>query len=196
MPDMSMPLPSVEPTIVLVDASPLIHLAMAGEMDVLLRFGIVVVPDAVEIEATFFPDKPYARDIAAWLDANSRREGANRWVERPATDIGELYRIAIETGRPRPRNAGEHAIVEWLSDHVASFGGPALVVYENGRVPNLLVREGLTEDVVVVTSRALLNLAERAGHLADADAVWRKIEGGAPQANPAVNYQIIKGMRP
>jgi len=56
-----------------------------------------------------------------------------------------------------PRNAGEIAITEWLSDELRHLGGPALVVYENGRVPAMLAREGVTETIAVATTRNLLN---------------------------------------
>jgi hypothetical protein len=154
-----MPLPETEPTVVLVDASPLIHLAMLGALDLPLRFGPVIVPDAVEIETTYDPEKPFAGEILSWLEGNVRKPGQNRWVERPITEVGELLRLAIETGRPRPRNVGEHAIVNWLSDNILALGGPALIVYENGKIPNMLIREGLPEDVIVVTSRTFLHLA-------------------------------------
>ena len=189
------PLPAVDPTVCLVDASPLIHLAMIGALDLPLRFGPVVVPDAVEIETTYDRGKPYAAEIDAWMAANTRVSGRNRWVDRPATEVGELLKIAIETGRPRPRNVGEHAIVNWLADNIGGFGGPALVVYENGKIPNMLLREGLPDDVIVVTSRTFLALAEGAGYLDDAEAAWAVVAANDPRANPVRNYQLIKGSR-
>lgn len=192
----SIPLPAVEPIVVLVDASPLIHLAMVGALDLPLRFGPVVIPDAVRIETTHDARRPFAAEIGAWLDANRRAEGRNHWVECPQTEIGELLRIAVETGRPRPRNVGEHAIVNWLADNILRLGGPALIVYENGKIPNMLIREGLPADVVVVTSRTFLRLSERAGFLPDAEATWQTIAAADPRANPAMNYQIISGTRP
>lgn len=84
-----MPLPVVEQTVLVADASPLIHLAMAAALDLPLRFGPVVIPDAVEIETTDYISKPFAAEIRAWMDANVRAPGCNRWVERPTTDVGE-----------------------------------------------------------------------------------------------------------
>ena len=96
-------------------------------------------------------------------------------------------------GRPRLRNVGEHAIVNWLADNIGGFGGPELVVYENCQVPNKLLRKGLPDDVVVVTSRTFLELAERAGYLDSAEAAWRIVAANDPRANPAFNYQLIRG---
>lgn len=190
------PLPAVEPTVVLADASPLIHFAMADLLDLPLRFGPVIVPDAVEIETTHAEDRPFASRIRGWLDDNGPGPGRNRWVERPSTDVGELLRIAIDTGRPRPRNVGEHAIINWLADHIIARGGPALVVYENGKVPAMLLREGLAEDIVVVTTRTFLHLAQQAGYLEDAEAVWAVVAARDGRANPALNYQVIQASRP
>lgn len=188
-------MPPIEPIVILVDASPLVHLAMVGELDLPLRFGPVVVPDTVEIETTYLTEKPFASEIRAWFDRNTRASGRNRWVERPSTDVGELLRIAIETGRPRPRNFGEHAIVKWLSDNALALGGPALIVYENGKIPSMLIREGLPEDAVVVTSRTFLAMAEQAGYLADAEATWAIVAAQDGRANPTLNYQVIGGTR-
>lgn len=87
------PLPPVEATVLLVNASPLIHRAMVGWLGLSLRFGPVIVPDAVEIEPTHDVTKPFAAEIRAWMDANIRKPGQNRWVERAATDVGELLEI-------------------------------------------------------------------------------------------------------
>ena len=193
MPSSQMPMPAVDPTVCLMDASPLIHLAMIGVLDLPLRFGPVIIPDAVAIETTYDRSKPYALENEAWMMANARAGGRNRWIERPATEIGELLKIAIETGRSRPRNVGEHAIVNWLADNIRGFGGPALVIYENGKIPNMLVREGLPDDVIVVTSRTFLALAQEAGHLDDAEAAWSIVAARDPRANPTMSYQLIKG---
>ena len=178
------PLPQVEPTILLADASPLIHLAMIGALDLPLKFGPVIVPDAVEIETTYDAEKPFAVELRAWMDGNRREPGRNRWIDRPSTDVGSLLKLAIETSRPRPRNVGEHAIVNWLSDNIGGFGGPALVVYENGKVPNMLVREGLSEDIVVVTTRTFLHLGHRAGFLAEPELCGRASPPGTHVPTP------------
>ena len=60
----------------------------------------------------------------------------------------------------------------------------------------MLIREGLPEDVMVVTSRAFLQLGEQAGYLADADAAWARIAALDRRANPVVNYQVVQGTRP
>lgn len=101
--------PPIRPTAVISDAAPLIHLAAGGALTVLNSMGRVVVADIVALEATWFIDKPYAREIAGWIEAGVR-PGGNQPGEIAETEIGGLYRIALDQGLPRPRNAGEIGI--------------------------------------------------------------------------------------
>jgi hypothetical protein len=112
-------------------------------------------------------------------------------VEVAETEIGGLYRIALDQDLPRPRNAGEIGIATWLADNLAHIGGPALVVYENGRVPNMLSREGVAAVVAVATTRNMLRMAQEAGIIPDAEALWQRITLAIPTVNPASNLTII-----
>jgi hypothetical protein len=71
-------------------------------------------------------------------------------------------------------------------------GGPALIIYENGKVPNMLRREGLPEDVVVMTSRYFLRLSQERGLLADAEATWAKISELDTRSNPQAEATLIQ----
>lgn len=185
----------VKPVVILPDTSPLVHLAAVDALSVLNGFGRVVVVDVVALEATHDASKPYAREIAAWIEAG-RKPGSNRPVEVAATELGPLYKLALDQAVKPPRNAGEIAIAEWLSDELWHLGGPALVVYENGRVPAMLAREGVVETVAVATTRNLLELAQREGLIPDADALWARIVKAAPTANPASVLTYINPVRP
>lgn len=182
--------PAIKPTVVIPDAAPLIHLAAGDALTVLNGMGRVVVPDIVILEATYYPDKPYAREIMAWVEAG-QRPGGNASVEIAETEIGGLYRIALDQRLPRPRNAGEIGIAAWLADNLAHIGGPALVVYENGRVPNMLSREGVAAVVAVATTRNMLRMAQEEGIIPDAEALWERITAAIPTVNPASNLTII-----
>lgn len=129
----------VKPTVIVPDTPPLIHLAAVESLHLLNDLGPVVVIDVVALEATYFQDKPYAREIGAWIEAG-KTPGSNRRVKIAATELGPLYKLALDHHVKPPRNAGEIAITEWLSDELRHLGGPALVVYENGRVPAMLAR--------------------------------------------------------
>jgi hypothetical protein len=156
----TMKAPAFRPTVVIPDAAPLIHLAAGDALTVLNGVGRVVLPDIVQLEATYFLDKPYAREIAAWIEAG-QQPGSNRPVEVAETEIGGLYRIALDQGLRRPRNAGEIGIATWLAENLAHIGGPALIVYGNGRVPNILSREEVAAVVAVATTRNMLRIAQQ-----------------------------------
>lgn len=185
----------IRPTVILPDTSPLIHLAAADSLPILNGLGRVVVVDVVVLEATNDPGKPYAREVAAWIDAG-RKPGSNWPVEIAATELGPLYKLALDQNVKPPRNAGEIAIAEWLANELRHIGGPTLVVYENGRVPAMLAREGVAETVAVATTRNLLELAQREGLIPDAEALWARIAKVVPTANPASVLTYINPARP
>jgi hypothetical protein len=72
--------PTIKPTVVVPDTAPLIHLAAGDALTVLNDMGRVVVPDIVQLEATYFRDKPYAKEIAAWIEGG-QLAGSNQPVE-------------------------------------------------------------------------------------------------------------------
>ena len=181
-----LPFVDLRPTVVLADSSPLIHLAAIDRLDLLAAMGRVVVVDVVRLETCFDLTKPYAPEISAWLKANADK------IDLVDTDMGELYELALQQGRKPPRNSGERAIVDWLAENILHAGGPALVIYENGKVPNMLRREGLPEDVVVMTSHYFLRLAQHRGLVPDAEDLWSRVEGIDRRANPQAEATIIQ----
>jgi hypothetical protein len=188
---MNQPLPfsDLRPAVVLADTSPLIHLAAVKKLDLLFEFGNVVIADVVELEAAFDLEKPFAREIREWIDAHQKGE---RRVTIGKTDLGPVYELALRTGTERPRNSGERAIVDWLAENIVHTGGPALVIYANGKIPNMLRREGLPEDVVVVTSRYFLRLAQEFKLVANADELWAQIESIDHRSNPQAEATLIQ----
>jgi hypothetical protein len=187
--------PNVKPTVVIPDTAPLIHLAAGDALHVLTGMGPVVIVDVVVLEATFYEDKPYALQIASWIAAG-QQPGSNSPVAVAETELGPVYRLALESDVKKPRNAGEIAITEWLAEKLPLIGGPALVVYENGRVPATLAREGVSETVAVATTRNLLELAQDQGIIPDAAELWAKIIAKTPTANPSSVLTVIKGNKP
>ena len=187
--------PPIRPTVIIPDTAPLIHLAAAHALHLLNDMGQVILVDIVAMEATYYPDKPFAKEIQDWID-KGLAPGSNAPVQIAESDLGSLYRIALDQGLKKPRNAGEIAIAEWLASELLHFGGPALVVYENGLVPNLLARQGVAATVAVATTRNFLKLAEEAGIIIDAEAVWAEIIKKAPTANPASVIAFIEPNKP
>jgi len=186
---------SIKPTVILPDTTPLVHLAAVDALHLLNDLGRVVVVDVVALEATYFQDKPYAQEIRAWIEAGEA-PGSNRPVEVAPTELGPLYKLALDQQVKPPRNAGEIAIAEWLSDELRHLAGPALVIYENGRVPAMLAREGVAASVAVATTRNLLELAQREGLIPDAQALWARLIKVAPTANPASILTTINPSQP
>jgi hypothetical protein len=124
--------------IVMADTGPLIRLAAAGVLNGLRATNRrIVIVDRVVAEATGDLTKPYAREIAEWIERNSDA------IERPRTLTG----LAIEQLEAGPRNAeeqrllkatirnsGEKAIREFLETWVPGTPG-ALVVFEDEDMP-------------------------------------------------------------
>lgn len=140
--------------IVMADTGPLIRLAAAGLLDGLRATNRrVVIVDRVEAEATDDRSKPFANEIAAWIERNADT------VERPRTVIGAgIEKLKSETSTPEQqrllkaalRNSGEKAMREFLEEWVS--GTPnALVVYEDDDVP--LTLQTTRVPLILMTTR-------------------------------------------
>jgi hypothetical protein len=131
-------------------------------------------------------------EVAAWL-AKGQEAGSNQPVEIVKTEIGEAYRLARQTNPDfKLQNAGENAIRDWLVDTLPDIGGPALVIYEDNKMPRLIRREQLQEVVVVATTRAVLSFAEERGLIKSAEEIWKDIIKRAAGANPRLDAQVLR----
>lgn len=185
----------ITPVVVVPDMSPLIHLAAAGRLPLLHEFGRVVVMDIVAHEASDDLTKPWAREVAEWLK-KGQEGGSNQPVEVVKTEIGEAYRLARQTDPEfKMQDAGERAIRDWLVDTLPEIGGPALVVYEDKRVPALIQRERLEEVVVTATTRALLTFAQERGLIGSAEEAWNDIISKAEGASPSLDVRVMRPTR-
>lgn len=186
--------PLDRPDVVVPDTGPLIHLAQADALHLLHAVGSrVVIADMVALEATQDLSKPGAARIREWIDAGTA-PGSNTPVLVATTEIGTLFVQARKSDPTiRPRNAGELAILEWLSgyvDHGDHAGHGVVIVYENGKIPRFVRETGLDLDTDVLTTRAFLALAERRGALGDAEDCWQRIVAAAPTANPDITIML------
>jgi hypothetical protein len=185
----------ITPVVVVPDVAPLIHLAAAGQLALLQEFGRVVVVDFVAYEASGNVAKPWAQEVAAWL-ARGPEAGGSQPVEIVKTEIGEAYRLArLADPEFKMRNAGENAIRDWLVETLPDIGGPALVIYEDKKLPNLIRREHLEEVVVMATTRAFLMFAEERGLIKSAEDVWNDIIERAPSASPSFDVKVMRPTR-
>lgn len=153
--------------LVIPDAGPLNSLWVADQLDLLLRLNMpIVVVDAVFDEVT--SDLRYPKDAAvkAFIEANQ----PPFVIER--TDIGTYERERQRAGKPRKRNAGELAMMDFISDaggvrRYLDSNDPLLVLYEDRglrvfqRPPNMHL----------LSTVGLLRGLEKVGVIPSADAV-------------------------
>jgi hypothetical protein len=134
-------------------------------------------------------------EVGAWL-RKGQEPGTNQPVEVVKTEVGEAYRLARQTAPEfRMQNAGERAIRDWLVDTLPEIGGPALVIYEDKKMPKLIKREHLEDIVVMATTRAALIFAEERGLIKSAEEVWNNIVKRAAGASPSLDVSIMRPTR-
>lgn len=183
-------IPNKRPEIIVPDTSPLIHLAAVDALSILTRLGQVIIADMVVYEATADLSKPWAVEIASWIEEGTRK-GSDAPIKIEKTETGETFRLALMTDPlHRMPNAGENAIIDWLSTKTEEH--EAIVVYENGRVPRAIERQGFNTNIAVMTTRALLDLAEFVGIITSGEELWKQIETAVPTINRANKTTIIR----
>jgi hypothetical protein len=113
-------------SLIVTDTSPLITLALAGSLEVLLRPRLPVrIPDAVYIEATRVHGAPGADQIVEWINAHLDM------VQIVPTDIGIDQQRRLEEGRSA-RGLGELAALEALERFLrGDSGAEALLLFED-----------------------------------------------------------------
>jgi hypothetical protein len=147
--------PTDRQPIIVADAGPLIRLAAAGLLGTLrgLNRRIVLV-DRVEDEVVGDRSKPFAAEIAAWLDS----------MGEAILHVQTVTGVGIAALREKPRNleqdrllksalrdSGELALREFLGHWRPAETGSAIVVYEDRRVAALFVEADFP--VTIMTTR-------------------------------------------
>jgi predicted nucleic acid-binding protein len=154
-------------TVIIPDAGPFNSLWVADRLDLLLALDMrLVVVDAVYDELT--SDLSYLKDrtVKAFIDNNQ----PPFIIEN--TEIGEQEREKRRTGKKLKKNAGELAIVDFMSSDdglrkYVSFGEPVAILFEDAGVrvfnkpPNLHL----------LSTVGLLRGLERVGVIPSADAI-------------------------
>ena len=80
-------------------------------------------------------------------------------------------------------------------DTLPDVGGPALVIYEDKKMPRLIQREQLSDVVVMATTRAVLVFAEERGLIPSAEDAWNNIIERAAGANPSLDVRVVQPRR-
>ena len=149
------------------DAGPLNSLWVADRLDLLLSLEMpIVVVDAVYDEVTSDLGFPKDAAVKEFIDGNRPP-----FVIEP-TDIGAYERERRLAGKPRKRNAGELAMMDFISDsggvqRYLKSNDPLLVLYEDRglrvirRPPNMHL----------LSTVGLLRGMEKVGVISSADAI-------------------------
>ena len=183
--------------IILMDSSPLIYLAKAGVLDLLLRFEArIFIPDEVYFEATgrWFGPAPDtlpqkqpapadAADIFSFISKNADR------FQIVETQLGSMMAQQRRAGiDPKIDNAGEMAAAS-VYDRRRELTGdrlPVLVVFEDTEVPLRFAQK----DVHLLCTFGLLVAMEAAGHLPSAQEAFDRIPVDERPSNVSVDISI------
>ncbi|MBV5299120.1 MAG: hypothetical protein JZU64_13565 [Rhodoferax sp.] len=179
---------------ILMDASPLIYLAKASCLGLLLKFAkCVYVADEVYFECAgrwFAPYSGYgepppdAIEIAGFVQANQDR------MVLKDTQLGVVLRQRRLAGeKVEIQNAGEMAAGSLFDRRREITGGrsPVLVIFEDTEVPWRLANK----DVHLMSTFALLVAMEKAGYLKSAQSAFDAISAGSRPSRVAVDESVF-----
>lgn len=188
--------------IVVADSGPLISLARADALEILLVFKDevrLIVTDFVEFEVTRNRDKyPDAKRIVDFLTQNAGK------VEIQETSFGkamksmalmrdkfdesaEFRKIMLENGTeppPIPKNSGELSILSFANELISTPPGvPVLVLAED----DFFLHSGAAYpgNTHILSTRSFLDTLQQLGKIKSANAIWEKIQIERPTINSA-----------
>ena len=149
-------------SLIVTDTSPLLTLALADSLDVLLRPGLSLsIPDAVYVESTRIHGAPGASEIVDWINAHLDL------VRIVPTDIGIDQQRRLEEGRTI-RGLGEQAAIEALERFLrANVLSEALLLFEDSDV--MKRRAVVDQRVSLISTGDFLRELEAAGLIQTAD---------------------------
>ena len=155
-------------SLIVTDSGPLITLAAANSLDVLLLPGLpVIVPDMVRFEVIRDLSKLGAQEVANWIRMN---EGPALSVG--STEVFEEYQVLLSV-RPTTKSSNrcEQATAEVLSKLLARKDHAAILLFEDSAVrkQNFLVR--LPDEVLVTSTSEFLFGLESAKLIPSAQAI-------------------------
>lgn len=169
--------------LVIPDAGPLISLAKADALALLLQLRLpIVLVDQVLFEVTRAKSFEDARRIDAFVRDNPE------WVSVFQTEVGFAAAARRAAGGfVRQRGQGEAAIAEFLvrlDEVTGDPESPVLMVYEDSDIRKSVFV--LPETVPLVSTKGLLLGLERRGHIPSAEAVWQAIVSAGRGPSPVL----------
>jgi hypothetical protein len=179
---------------IMMDASPIIYLAKANCLELLLHFAKrVYVSDEVYFECAGRWFDPYARhgeppmdaiQIAAFVHSNAER------IIVKDTQLGsQLKKDRLAGAKVEIQNAGEMASRSLFDRRREITGGrsPVLVIFEDTEVPIRFAGQ----DVHLMSTFALFLAMEKAGYIACAQDVFDSIPGGSRPSNFPIDESVV-----
>lgn len=158
-------------SLIVTDASPLITLAVADALDLLLLPGVrVIIPDMVKYEVTRHIDKPGARALLEWI-----REKEFNQVFVGSTELYEEFVLLQEINPSiKTKNRGEQAAAEILERELSHGIDAAILLFEDSdiRKANFLIR--VPDNVLVMSTSTYLDGLQQKNLIASANAVLEK----------------------
>jgi hypothetical protein len=155
-------------SIIVTDSGPLITLAVANALDVLLLPGLpLIIPDMVRFEVIQDINKPGASEVAEWI-RNNERNG----VRVASTEVFEEFEtLRLVNAATKTKNRGEQSAAEVLSKELDQKHYGALLLFEDSSVKkqNFLIR--LPDEVIVVSTSEFLSGLESRKLLPSASAI-------------------------
>ncbi len=158
-------------TIVISDAGPLNSLWVAGELTLLLALDMkIVVLDAIYDEVTSDPEN-YPKDQAVKMFIDSNKPPFI--IE--STDKGASERAKVQNGGSRSKNAGDIAIVEFMTSETGlvkylAANEPVLVLFEDTDIPNVRFFRK-PPNLHLLSTTGMLRGLEKAHIIESADAI-------------------------
>ncbi|WAP69593.1 hypothetical protein [Jiella pelagia] len=158
-------------TLIMADAGPFNSLWVAGRLELLLALDMrVVVVDAVYDELTSDPAYLKDREVKAIIDGNQPP-----FIVEP-TDIGRMEREKRARGAKLKRNAGELAMVDFMTsdDGLPSYtavGDPVAILFEDAGVRVI----NKPPNLHVFSTIGMLHGLERVGVIESAEEIVREM---------------------
>jgi hypothetical protein len=155
-------------SLIVTDASPLITLAIAGALDVLLLPGVqVIIPDLVKFEVIRHIDKPGARDILDWLGDHENKEVSVGKTE----EYEDFKSILKDRPNAKSRSRGESAASEVLAHEIQNGVDAAILLFEDSDIQkaNFLIR--LPDNVIVMSTSKYLDGLQKRHWIVSADEI-------------------------
>lgn len=160
-------------SLIVTDTGPLITLALAGELDVLiLKSEIqVIIPDLVRFEVLRHIDKPGAREIDEWIRLNEPDAVRVASTE----EYEEFMLLLILKPNARTKGRGEAAASEVLKRELARGDRIGILLFEDGHFRKNRYTISAPNNVLMLSTAQFLKGLEKSGLIHSANEILDKV---------------------